>query len=158
MTDPAGRDASTDRLLRRTLGSTPVPPASDACLDAETAAAWMDGHLDEKALEIARLHAADCARCQALLATLVRADDAPLPVAEEVPRRWWKWLVPLAAVATLVIVAIGIPRPGAPRQVALPSLTPADGDTRRPLSEVESRLEPLRQGHDSELTSFWKAG
>ena len=72
------RDRSVDELLRRALVAPPTPQVSEACLDAETLAAWVDGGLDQTALALAETHAASCARCQALVAAMVRS--APEPV------------------------------------------------------------------------------
>jgi hypothetical protein len=89
------RDRSIDeRLARR--AAAPAEPPRGSCLDAETAAAWFDGTLDRDARHAAEVHAASCARCQTLLATIARTD----PVAER--RRWWqalpmRWLVPATA-------------------------------------------------------------
>ena len=57
---------------------------TDACLDAETLAAWTDGGLVRPALEAVQLHVADCARCQDLAGTLARISSA-VPQAEPVP-------------------------------------------------------------------------
>jgi hypothetical protein len=102
-----------DQLLRGTLeertGGTPPMP----CLDAETAAALADDTLSAAERSRAEAHAADCARCQALLATLV----AITPGA--VGRAWWRrpavaWLVPAAVAATAILVWVNLPRsPGA---------------------------------------------
>jgi Photosynthesis system II assembly factor YCF48 len=98
------RDATIDRLL---AGRTPRSPgnSTDACLDAESLAAWADGALDAAALAAAEAHAADCARCQAMLAAMART--APLAPAQAVAP-WWKpafrWLVPLTAAAAAVLV------------------------------------------------------
>jgi len=102
------RDQAIERLLRQSL-KTPPAGATDACLDAETAAAWADGGLSSEELESAELHVADCARCQAMVAGVVRsAANAPLP--EPAPRRWLAWLVPLTAAAAAVAIWVAVPR------------------------------------------------
>src|SRR5512138_325541 len=73
------RDATIDRLLAGRATRRPGNP-TDACLDAETLAAWADGALDAGALAAAEAHAADCARCQAMLAAMART--APLAPAQ----------------------------------------------------------------------------
>ena len=120
MTDASRRDESTDALLRRTLSPGQEPETTDACLDAETAAAWLDGKLLGAALEHARTHVADCARCQALMATFVRAEGgfvqpaapATTPkIVETAPRGpWWMWMVPVAAAAAVLVIVIMLPR------------------------------------------------
>ena len=101
------------------------------CLDAEMLAAWMDDGLPPAALETARAHVAGCARCQALVATMVRIDthaaaSAPAPA----PSRWWMtWLLPVAGAAAAVTIwfAVGQRGPSTPafeeqsKQVAAPA-------------------------------------
>src|SRR6266542_1689182 len=103
------RDRSIDRLLRRRLEPGAALPATDACVDPETLAAWMDGSLSGEALDRAEHHAAGCARCQAILASMVRT--AP----ETAARPWWrmltvKWMVPIAAAATAVVLWVSVDR------------------------------------------------
>jgi hypothetical protein len=130
------RDRSIDRLLRRRLepdASLPAPglpapglPATDACVDAETLAAWMDGSLSREALDRAEHHAAGCARCQAMLASMARTapDTAGHP--------WWRsltarWVVPIAAAATAVALWVYVDRQQNP---ALPAAPPPLGLSR----------------------------
>ena len=109
--DPRERDDALERLMRRTLGAPQASAATDACLDAETLAAWMDGGLSAAALDAARLHVADCARCQALVGTFARLDQAlpPMQAAPRAARRWLAWLVPVAAAAAAVTLWIVVP-------------------------------------------------
>ena len=106
------RDATIDRLLagRATRGPGDTTDATDACLDTDTFAAWADGALDAGALAAAEAHAADCARCQAMLAAMART--TPLAPAQAVAP-WWKpafrWLVPLTAAAAAVLVWTIVP-------------------------------------------------
>src|SRR5438309_6443154 len=102
---PDERDDLIERTLRRSaLGSAP----DGACLDAETAAAWADGNLDEARLLQARRHAADCERCQSMMAALMaaeehgRAEQASRAVrpSSVFSRFRWSWAVPLATAAT----------------------------------------------------------
>lgn len=76
-------------------------------LDPEVLAAWVDGSLDEQSRADAEAHAADCARCQAVLAAMVRIE----PPAE--PKRSWfasplRWLVPIAAAAAALAVWVAV--------------------------------------------------
>ena len=129
MTD--GRDRSIDILLRQRRESDVGAQLSPQCLDGEALAAWMDGALSANALADAETHAASCARCQALLASLART----MPEADA--REWWrvlsaKWLVPVAAVATALLVWVSVeqsPEP-APKPV-LPLGAPV-GSARAP--------------------------
>ena len=108
MSRPHDRDQAIERLLRQSL-KTPPTGATDACLDAETLAAWSDGGLSGEALEMAQLHVADCARCQAMVAGVVRA-AASAPVPAPAPRRWLAWLVPLTAAAAALAIWVAVPR------------------------------------------------
>ncbi len=112
----ADRDASMDQLLASTLKSRATAAKGDSCLDVETLAAWADGALDARERAAAEAHAADCARCQELLATMVRT----LP--PEVAKSPWRmpsltWLVPLTAAATALAIWVAVPKP-APVQVS----------------------------------------
>lgn len=102
------RDRSIDRLLRRLEPGADLP-ATDACVDAETLGAWMDGSLSGEALDRAEHHAAGCARCQTMVASMART--AP----ETAARPWWrvlkvKWIVPIAAAATAVVLWVSVDR------------------------------------------------
>ena len=75
------------------------------CLDAETLAAWMDDGLPPAALAAAHAHVAGCARCQALVATMVRLDPPAAAVTAPQPSRWrMTWLLPLAGAAAAITV------------------------------------------------------
>ena len=112
---------------------------TNACLDAETIAAWLDGGLSGEALTIARTHVADCARCQAVVAVMVRTEAAAAaPAAERPSRRWLGWLVPLAAAATAVAIWVAVP--GA----RIPSLSPALKEEAAPVAQSE----PTQQAAD----------
>ena len=103
------RDRAIEQLLRRSHAADRGAHASEACLDAETLAAWLDGGLDEQTATLAEVHASGCARCQALVGAMARS-------APEVPASapWWRslrlgWLVPLAAGAAVVVLALIVP-------------------------------------------------
>jgi hypothetical protein len=103
------RDRSTDALLKRALGSPARNAPGESCLDVETIAAWIDRGLDDAARATATEHAAGCARCQALLATLTKTTTA---APSAVP--WWsgmsaRWLVPLTAAAAAVTLWVVVP-------------------------------------------------
>ncbi len=57
--------------LRRSSAAAP-----DACLDAETLAAWADGTLNAQAAAAVEAHASSCARCMAVLAAMERTAPA----------------------------------------------------------------------------------
>ena len=80
------------------------------CLDAETLAAWADDRLTAAERDAVEAHAADCARCQAVVAAMVRAEPPAEPA-----MAWWRrgstlgWLVPLTAAAAAAIWFILLP-------------------------------------------------
>jgi hypothetical protein len=122
------RDAAIDRLLSRPTGV--IPDASPECLEAETLAAWVDGSLSASEAAAAEAHAASCARCQTMLASLVRT----MPAAAVAPP-WWRrrWamagLVPLTAGAIALAIWVRTPAPARPsvapaQEAASPSVSP----------------------------------
>ena len=105
MTHRPDRDAAIEHLLRA-LPATEEPDTSAHCLDAETIAALADGGLTRDELAAATDHAATCARCQSILAAVIRTTPATVP-----QRAWWRlpalrWLAP--AVATGLALAVWI--------------------------------------------------
>jgi hypothetical protein len=84
-------------------------PASDACLDAETLAAWIDDGLDPAAVAQAEAHVSSCARCQALVGGMARG--APeVPVSGHLRSSFWRWwLAPVAAAAAATLVWMVVP-------------------------------------------------
>ena len=105
------RERSVGRLLRDSLATSQHTPGTGSCLDAETAAAWLEGGLTGGQLVAAQEHVAGCGSCQATLAALVRAT----PMVPE-PEPWWRralgarWLVPVAATATTIAIWVLVPR------------------------------------------------
>jgi hypothetical protein len=122
VTTPDPRDRAIEAVLRHGQRSG---PASGECLDAETLAAWADGGLDATAMQQAEAHMATCARCQAVMATLVAdAIDEPEAAAADGSGRatpWWsfdiRWLMPLAGAVTALLIWLVLPEP-APEQMA----------------------------------------
>jgi len=97
------RESSIDRLLRDALLVRAASSAADRCLDAETLAAWADRTLTSRERAAAEAHAADCARCQAMLAAMANT----LPARPAAP--WWRvhmfgWMVPVSAAAAALLV------------------------------------------------------
>jgi hypothetical protein len=116
------RDVSIERELRRSLRSRRDVPATSACLEADTLAALVDGALPKGSRPAAEEHLADCPRCQAIAAGLLRLadEDAHPPGLRPWWRAWrWPWVVPLAAGALALAVWIAVPRPS-----VRPDLTP----------------------------------
>lgn len=118
-------EPGTDRLLRSTLRAGASSGVGDDCLDAATAAAWADGRLDRTGRAAVETHVADCARCQALLAALIRTAPDPMPA------RWWRtrtlqWAVPAAAALSAAIVVWAIvPRSRPAERDRTPAAEPA---------------------------------
>ena len=108
---------SIDKLLRDALRARADGPPAAPCLDALTIAAMADGTLPARERSNAEAHAADCARCQAVLAALART----MPPA--VALVWWRrpafvWLAPLTAAAAALVVWTAVPR----REIAAPAV------------------------------------
>ena len=150
MTAPRARDESIGRWLES--AGPDGRQAGEACLDAETAAAWLDGALTASALERAQLHVSDCGQCQALLATLINSQVSP--AAEPGPawawnwRRWLVWAAPLTAAATaLVALAVWVNVPVQPEPAPAAAVTaaakPADQPP-PPAPEPSGALKALR--------------
>jgi hypothetical protein len=98
---------SMDDLLRDTLLARAADPTA-ACLDPETAAAFVEGTMSRRERAGAEAHVADCPRCQAVLAALVRSTPPPIE------RAWWRrpavaWLVPATVAAAAVAIWINVP-------------------------------------------------
>ena len=120
------RDAPVERLLAGTLKARADAAPVGACLDAETLAAWADAALDARERAIAEAHAADCARCQALLAAMVRTAPLPAgsPAAPWLVRSLW-WLGPATAAAAALVIWVAVPS-RAPVQQSAPAEATAD--------------------------------
>ena len=140
--DTHDRDTTVDRLLAAAMPRGSVASAG-ACLDADTIAAWADQALDASERAAAEAHAADCARCQAMLAAMVRT--APAPQVSTSPWRmsWLGWLVPLTAAAAAVLVWTIVPPRGlgpanvrqlsqSAESIPAPSVAPAASDAVAP--------------------------
>ena len=149
------RDRSIEILLRQRRETDVASEVSPQCLDGEALAAWMEGTLTGKALADAEEHTASCGRCQALLASMART----MPEADA--RAWWqvlsaKWLVPVAAVATALLVWVFVGQSPEPAPKPAPSaVAPAAG----PRASAAGPTEPAAQGQngpspaDSRLTA-----
>jgi len=111
------RDRSIERLLRQARSADPTATGGD-CPDAETLAALADETLTAAARREIEAHVADCHRCQAMTAAMVRA-EAPVgaQAAADVPawrKRALNWLVPAAAAATAIALWVLVPGQRAP--------------------------------------------
>jgi hypothetical protein len=102
------REEAVDRLLASTLRARAEAASGAGCLDAETLAAWADGALDAREQAAAEAHAADCERCQALLAAMVRTTPPSSAAAPFRTRLLW-WLAPIVPVAAALVIWIAVP-------------------------------------------------
>lgn len=141
-----------DKWLRALLQSAPAEKTA-ACLDAERLAAWTDGALSAAEQTEVELHLSGCGHCMAAVAALQRTAP-PLTPAERVfaPSRLLRWLVPITAVATAVVIWIVVPgrqltvqeTPSASRAV-LPEAAPElAAPPPRPQQEA-AQQQPARQ-------------
>jgi hypothetical protein len=86
-----------------------VQGESNACIDAETLAAWANGGLRPAEAVTVEQHLSECDRCTAMLATFVRTTPTA-PVVESLWHRWrLPWLVPIATAATALALWIAVP-------------------------------------------------
>ena len=143
------RDQTIERLLRR---STRTAAPGPDCLDAETLAALSEDGLTRAERDRAETHIADCHRCQALAAGLVRATAGAAPALDQEALPWWRrggvinWLVPAAAGAAAVALWIAVPG----QRVPIPEQSPAQSvdalKAEAPAAPpVESASEPPAQ-------------
>ena len=153
------RDPSMDRLLADALKARAVAMPGTACLDAETLAAWADGGLDARERAAAEAHAADCARCQQLLAAMVRTSPPPA-----VERPWWRtpmlgWLVPVTAAATALAIWVAVPKPPSPATAEVPTTVDRiePPPPTAPAPPAEQRFAPETQSAQAGGTALPKA-
>ena len=93
------RDQTVEQWLRQTPASA---ARGDDCLDADTLAAWFEGSLEGSERSSAEAHAANCARCQAMLAVMVRTTPVPAARSGSPIRKWLMMLGPAMAAAAAV--------------------------------------------------------
>lgn len=101
------RDRSLEILLRQELGREAA--AADACVDAETLAAWSSGSLAPHQATSVERHVSSCARCQTMVAAFVRTEPPAAPRVAWIDRWQLRWLVPLATAATVAAIWVAIP-------------------------------------------------
>jgi hypothetical protein len=107
-----------DHAVEQWLRQTPIAGArADACLDAETMAAWTEGTLDAPLRSMAEAHAATCGRCQEMLAIMLRTTPVATASAGSPIRKWLMMLGPALAAATAVALWIAVDRRPAPTRI-----------------------------------------
>jgi hypothetical protein len=134
-------DRSLDRLLADALKARAVSAPGDSCLDAETLAEWADDGLSVRERAAVEAHAADCARCQALLAAMVKTAPAASAAAASRRMRALTWLIPAAAVAAALVVWVVVPGRGPLQQTEGPVSSIAEVAT-APASAAKSPASP----------------
>jgi hypothetical protein len=126
-----------------------------ACLDPETLALWVDDELSAADRAVAEQHVADCARCQATLAALIRTTPVP-----ERRQPWWRlsrvaWLAPLTAAAAVLVIWIVVPGAPPPRSPELSTpasvpvaLPPQPGKEKAENAPANLPAPPARERRD----------
>src|SRR4051812_9856759 len=104
-------DAALDRVLGPTLKGRVEAPPDGGCLDADTLAAWADEGLAAAERNAVESHAAGCARCQALLAAMVKALPPPEAAVSPVRTRAFWWLAAMTPVAAALLIWVAVPAP-----------------------------------------------
>ncbi|MFA5908559.1 MAG: hypothetical protein WC815_07275 [Vicinamibacterales bacterium] len=143
------RDRQLEQLLKHELGAATAAPASAACLDAETVAAWMEGGLNPQAAALAEAHASGCERCQALLATVARTTPAAAAADAKGARLWRWWFAPLAASAAAATLWMVVPRgpttipESAPKQVVEAQIPESAKDAAAPAPAASAPAAPV---------------
>src|SRR5262245_35232300 len=99
-----------DRLLRDALRPDALETPSKDCVDAGALAAWAEGTMSRADRTAFEIHAADCARCQALMAAMARTEPPGIE------RAWFRrapfsWLMPLAAATAAIVIGVSLAMP-----------------------------------------------
>ena len=139
-------DPSLDRLLADTLKARAASAPSDACLDAETLAEWADEALSARERSAVEAHAADCARCQALMAAMVKTAPSPVAAAASWRMPALSWLIPAAAVAAAVVVWVSVPGRGPIQQSDRPESS-VEEIAAAPASTAKAPASPEPRNH-----------
>jgi hypothetical protein len=154
------RDSFAGRLLAEALEAHATATPEGPCLDTETLAAWADETLTGPERLRVEVHAAGCARCQALLAVMMKT--APRPDAR---KSAWRipalgWLIPVTAAAAAVLVWALLPGPATPpssgRSLIMPDQdatadrsAPGTPAAAKPETQVRPQLRASRAIADS---------
>ncbi|HKN02282.1 MAG TPA: hypothetical protein VJX23_17355 [Candidatus Binataceae bacterium] len=100
----APRPDAIDAMLKRAFATSPESSRHD-CPDPALLASWYERSLARDEFSRIDTHLADCARCQSIVASITRADDALAPAPE---RRGWRWLLDPRLMAPAVAGVIAI--------------------------------------------------
>lgn len=146
------RDRKLEHALKHELRGAGTPDR-DACIDAETLAAWADGGLDANTVAMVEAHVSSCARCQAIAGATARSGPV-VPGVSERAFRFPSWLIaPIAATAAVVVWMVIPQRPVPPPPAAsvapaTPQAAPAPdalADANTPRSEAAA---PARENRE----------
>lgn len=157
-----GRDSSIERLLQQTARAREGTGPTSSCPDSEALSAWAEEGLLAGERSDVEAHLGTCARCQAILAAMVRAEPPAV-----LPERWWRRrfvpiLVPLAA-ATVVAVWLTVPRHEPPSSddpaTTIGATRPQTSDKPvAPPAEAEAPARPSENAAASSLQREKKLG
>lgn len=144
------RDRSIEAMLRRTASRSAAPSGpSGRCLDAEMLAAWIDGDLTAADISASEAHVSSCARCQAMVAAIVRSTPSAPAIVPWWRRRWAIGaLVPLTAGAAAIAIYVATPNVEqrsasvVPAQQALPKADYAQAERRQPQPQQQQPSPP----------------
>ena len=106
------RDAEMDRLLRAVM-SDELAAEAGACPPPDVLAAYAERTLSEGERRAMDLHLASCAVCQEAMALVATMPDTPATAVASHSAAWWRagwkrWLVPLGAAATAVVLYVAV--------------------------------------------------
>ena len=105
-----------DPLLRSVMRAAAATAPDGVCPDADVLALYAEQELDADERVSVDTHITTCGRCQEALAAFAKsAPEGSSAVTLGAPSRWWagwRWLMPLAASAAVLMVALWVgPRP-----------------------------------------------
>jgi len=144
-----GHEPDRNDWLGKTLRHS-SEAAPDACLDAETLAAWADGGLNAQAATAVEAHVSSCQRCMAILAAMERAAPAARARHAWTPARLFRWLVPITAAATAVALWVIVPDRPATVPVAAPV---EDSQAASARSDADTSAQPVAPAPAPEMGS-----
>lgn len=130
------RERKFEQALKHQLRATSTPDR-EACIDAETLAAWADGGLDPAQMASVEMHVSTCARCQAVAGATARSE--PVTTGSEAPatfRLWKWWLAPIGAAAAAVMLWMVVPQE---REVSVATPPPVAAPAADTLAQNQSR-------------------
>jgi len=143
------RDHILEQALKHELRAAGTSPAG-ACLDAETLGAWTDGGLDPSAMAAVGAHVSTCARCQAMVGTVVRTASilgTPGTIGTSGTLSLWKWwLAPIAAGVTAATLWMVVPE-----QPQLATAPPQSSDAKAVQAPSAEPIPPSAPAKDKEL-------